>query len=129
MAGVLIPSTVVFLVGVFVCWFFYRIPPDIERALVFPMALNPFLWGTWNVVYLILRPNSRLPIGVHGAILAMLLIATGTLLAPHLHFSFVTGRRALSVLVPTAFAYYLLWRFGVESLNRRLGVSTRLERK
>lgn len=61
MAGVLLPSVVVFAVGVVVAWNFDRIPTHIEQAMVFPIALNPLLWGVWNVLYGVLG-KVRLPL-------------------------------------------------------------------
>jgi hypothetical protein len=124
MAGVVIPSVTIFLVALPVAGFFSRIPVAIERAMLFPMALNPGLWGAWNVLYVALRPTRRLPIGWHGAALALLLVLTGIVLAGRLHVSFVTPTRALAVLPPTTLAYYVLWRFALAPLNDILGVSS-----
>jgi len=124
MAGVVIPSVTVFLVALPVAGFFSRIPVPIERAMLFPMALNPAMWGAWNVLHVALRPTRRLPIGWHGAALALLLMLTGIVLARALHVSFVTPLRAFAVLPPTMLAYYLLWRVAVRSLNDILGISS-----
>ena len=58
-----------------------------------------------------------LDIGWHGATLAVLLIGAGVLLAMRLNVSEVTPERGGAVLIPTGFAYYLLWRYGVSFLN------------
>ena len=41
----------------------------LDRAIVFPMAVVPNLWGVWNMLHLALRARVRWSIGVHGAIL------------------------------------------------------------
>lgn len=122
MAGVVIPSATVFLVALPVAAMFARIPVRIERAMLFPMALNPALWGVWNMLYAALPQTRRLPIAWHGVALAFVLIASGTALAPCLGISFVTPVRALTALGPTAIAYYVLWRFAVAALNEILGI-------
>ena len=33
----------------------------LERALIFPMAVVPNVWGLWNVLYLALRHRVRMP--------------------------------------------------------------------
>lgn len=128
MAGVVIPTATVFLVALPVAGFFSRIPADIERAMIFPMALNPAIWGAWNVLYVALPRKRRLPIGWHGATLALLLVLSGIALARCLDVSFVKPSRAFAVLPPTMIAYYVLWRFAVKSLNDLLGISGEGER-
>ena len=123
MAGVLLPSVVVFAVGIVVAWNFDRIPTHIEQAMVFPIALNPLLWGVWNVLHGALG-KVRLPLGWHGLLLCALLFLIGVFLAQRLQFEFVTPMRALAVFPPTGLAYYLLWKYGVGFLNELLGVST-----
>ena len=123
MAGVVVPTATVFLVAMLVFGLFSRIPPATERAMIFPMAVNPFMWGVWNVLYV--RVNRAFPvsIGWYGAGLAMLLVAAGVLLAKHLQVFVITPTRALAVLPPTMAAYYFLWKYVVRFLNNLLGVS------
>jgi hypothetical protein len=47
----------------------------------------------------------------------------GTLLAGHFDFSFVTPKRGLLILPPTAIVYHLLWGYGVKFLNDLLEIS------
>jgi hypothetical protein len=126
-AGIVLPTLVVFGVGVAVACNFFRVPSAIEQAMLFPSALNPFLWGTWNVLYFALG-KTRLPLGWHGVLLCALLVLAGVFLAQYLQFEFVTPMRALAVFPPTAIAYYLLWRYGVAFLNDLLGASITGER-
>jgi len=122
-AGVALPSVVVCAVAVVVAFRFSAIPSSVERAMIFPMAINPFAWGAWNALYISLRRRSRIPIGWFGALLAILLIASGVALAYTLAVPFVTARGAALVLLPTAAAYFVFWNFVVARLNRLLGVS------
>jgi hypothetical protein len=62
MAGVLLPTAVVFAVGILVAFLYFRIPKQTTQAMVLPMALNPCLWGLWNMLYRALG-KSTLPIG------------------------------------------------------------------
>lgn len=123
MAGVAVPSLVVCVVAVVVALRISVIPSSVERAMIFPMAINPFLWGAWNALYLVLRRRWRIPIGGFGAFLAVLLIASGAVIAHTLALSFVTTRGAGFVLVPTTAAYFMLWKYVVAALNHLLGAS------
>jgi hypothetical protein len=123
MAGVAVPSLVVCAAAVVVALRFSAIPSSVERAMIFPMALNPFIWGAWNALYVALRRRWRIPIGWFGALLAILLILAGVVLAHMLAVSFVTTRGAAFVLVPIAAAYFVLWKYVVAMLNRLLGAS------
>ena len=54
----------------------------LERAVLFPMAIVPNLWGLWNMLYLRLRRVApRWPLGVHGALLVPLLACCGVAFA------------------------------------------------
>jgi hypothetical protein len=123
MAGLVVPSVTVCAVALIVAWRFFHIPAEIERTMVFPMAVNPFAWGIWNALWTALPPSRRLPIGWHGAVLPVLLVPAGVVLAGQLQFSFVTPIGAVVVLPPTMVAYYLLWTYVVRSLNVVMGLS------
>src|SRR5687767_5900387 len=79
MAGIALPT--MFLLVVIVFFVFYRfsnsVPIKIERVIIFPMALVPNLWGLWNILYVILRSRHRLPIGIHGTALLLVLAPLG----------------------------------------------------
>ena len=39
----------------------------LDRAIMFPMAVVPNVWGAWNMLYLALRSRFRWALGIHGA--------------------------------------------------------------
>ena len=123
MAGIVLPTW--FLLGAMtifaVARFVYDVPVPIERAIAFPMAIVPNIWGLWNVLYLALgrRPWS---IGVHGALLPLLLLPAGYTLARLLDITFVTVA-VVGIAAPVAIAlYYLAWKYFVSYFNRVVGL-------
>src|SRR5216683_7714555 len=92
MAGIVVP-TLLLLVSMTVFAFFrfyFEVPSQfvlampawpLARAIVFPMAIVPNAWGLWNMLFLALRPRVRLSLGLHGALLPLLLIPGGVALA------------------------------------------------
>lgn len=107
----------------------------IERGLIFPLALVPTLWGLWNMLWLGSHAQTRLALGVHGALLPLLLIPSGAFLALSLGIvaigsSSVTWFHTLEI--PYGFitvgvfaalaAYYLVWKYIVGFLNRWLEI-------
>lgn len=127
MAGIVVPSVfVLFIFAAFcVIRFGYRVDLPIERAIVFPLALVPALWGAWNMLYLALHSRRRLPLGIHGALLPAILLPAAF---------FVT--RALDLWIPLEYAatfwlvlpgllivYYLVWKHLVGFFNEMLGIA------
>ena len=138
MAGITVPTMFLLIVlsGFVVARYAFHIPIPIERAIVFPMALVPNIFGLWNIFYLWLRPRRHLPIGLHGAILPFILSPTGFLLATHSGFLTATSSGVVwfeQIVVPYAFlatgfsfaliAYYLVWKYLVSFFNQVLGVA------
>ena len=41
----------------------------IGRAIIFPMAIVPNLWGLWNMLYLAIGGKTKLSLGLYGALL------------------------------------------------------------
>lgn len=123
MAGLVAPSIVVFVVGIGVAVRFREIPPEIERAMILPMALNPAIWGIWNALYVWLGGRKRLGIGWHGAILPILIIPIGTIMARAFSISFVSIEGAVLVTPPIVAAYYLIWKYLVRFINELLQIS------
>lgn len=121
LAGIALPTLVVSAAGLIAVVFFDRMNPPFQRALLLPVAINPAIWGFWNVVWVALG-RRRIQIGWHGAMLAVVLIGVGVLLAGLLNVSEVTPERGGTVLIPTGLAYYLLWRYGVSFLNAVVGL-------
>ncbi len=123
LAGVAIPTVVVCVVAIVVGFNFARTPVSIERAMIFPMAINPLAWGVWNALYVALHERWRTSLGVFGAVLPLLLVPAGVAVARELELAFVSTAGAILVLVPVMAAYFVLWTYGVGFLNRLVGVS------
>jgi hypothetical protein len=127
MAGIVVPTIFLLVVAtVFtIDRYVYDIPVPIERVIVFPMALVPNLWGLWNMLFIALRSRSPLSIGVHGAVLPILLGPLGFLLTRILDFSipdFVA--HVFPIAAPIALiAYYLAWKYAVGFLNHTLDLA------
>ncbi len=121
MAGTLIPTLMllVILTALILAHARGALPVAIERAIVFPMAVVPNLWGLWNLLHYA-RP--RLPIGIHGALLPLLLVPCGLLLAAHFEITIIPTRLAI-LFTPIGMAvYYLVWKHAVSYLNRTVGL-------
>jgi hypothetical protein len=123
LAGIAVPTMlmlVILIVFVF-ARFVYKVPIAIERLLVFPMAVVPNLWGVWNMLYVRLD-SRRLPLGIHGAALAVLLPPVGLALARALDIWIVTPGLVLTVAPVGLIVYYLAWKHIVGFFNQLLGV-------
>jgi len=124
MAGSVLPT--IFLLVAMVAFtmirYVYDVPIPIERVIVFPMALIPNLWGLWNMFYVWLRERRQVPIGLHGALLVVLIVPIGFSLAKFLRFRL--PQHSLAVIGPVAAvaAYYLLWKYVVNFLNELLEI-------
>lgn len=138
LAGAFVPTVVLPVVLIlFVIMRVTRgIPFPLERALVFPEALVPAIFGLWNMLWMGSHARTRLPIGIHGAALPLLLMPLGATLASCLGILTV-GRSGVvwfdaihlsyAVLAPAYLAalaaYYLAWKYIVGFLNRILGIA------
>ena len=138
MAGIAVPTMLllVVLTGFLTARYSFHIPIPIERAIVFPMALVPNIFGLWNMFYLWLRPRRHLPIGFHGALLPFILAPAGFVLATCSGFLVATSHGVVwfdQIAVPYAFlatgfcfaliAYYLVWKYLVGFFNQVLGIA------
>jgi hypothetical protein len=97
----------------------------VERFIVFPMAVVPNAWGLWNVLFVAWRRHVPLSLGLHGALLPILLAPLGLVVSALLNFS-IPGFRthAFPILAPgMLIAYYLVWKYAVGFLNRVLDVA------
>lgn len=138
LAGVAVPTPIllviltVFIIARFVC----HIPVPVERVVIFPMAIVPNLFGVWNILHLASRSSTKLPLGIHGAILPFILAPGGFLLARGLgflqlteqgfvYFGTVTISYVTLILVfsTVLIIYYLLWKYAVGFLNEELGIA------
>jgi|ERR1700737_479755 hypothetical protein len=95
----------------------------LARAIVFPMAVVPNLWGLWNMLYLALRSRVRLPLGLHGALLPLFLIPGGVALARVLDVFTIQLQYAVPIIPIGMGIYYLAWKFLVGFLNQEMGIA------
>jgi len=138
LAGVFVPTLVlpVILTGFIVVRLVLQFPVPIERGIIFPMALVPSLWGIWNMLWQLPALRSRVPLGVFGALLPLLMAPVGAIVGA-IAGVFALGATGIIwfqvwhipyVLIACGFcvaltAYYLLWKYVVGFLNRMLGIA------
>lgn len=142
LAGVFMPTLVLplLLVVFILARVVLKEQVPIEQAMIFPMAIVPLLWGLWNVGWQFVHIRSQVSIGVHGALLPLVLLPLGGEAAHAfgvLQFSGsgVTWFHMLSVpyglelpavgigLGVGVVVYYLVWKYVVGFLNRVLGIA------
>jgi hypothetical protein len=138
LAGILVPTLVLplMLIGFILTRLVLQVPVPIERALVFPMALVPSLWGLWNILWLNSHEKTHLALGPHGAILPFLLLPGGTLVGTSLGVLTLGGAGVTwfgvaylpyALIAPCFLAalagYYLVWKYIVGFLNGVLGIA------
>ena len=124
MAGIVVP-TVALLFGVTgftIARYVYHVPVPIERVIMFPLTVVPNLWGAWNILYVAIGGERRWPIGAHGAVLPLMLIPLGLLLARLFAIDFITPPLAAAFAPIAMAAYYLVWKHLVAFLNGELGI-------
>ena len=134
MAGIAVPTLFLLVILMVLSFgrYYFEVPnqfviplagPPLERALVFPMAVVPNLWGMWNMLHVALRSRLRLSLGVHGALLPLILMPLGVALARVLDAFTIHWRFALP-MVPIGMAvYYLAWKHLVGFLNDEVGIA------
>ena len=138
MAGISVPTPflLVPLTLFFIARFVYNIPLPVERVIIFPMAIIPNLFGLWNMLYLASRERTRLPLGIHGAILPLIIAPAGFLLgrslgilhATHdglvyfgvaeIHYASLAMAFSAALIV-----YYLVWKYLIGFFNRMIGIA------
>ncbi len=138
LAGIFVPTLVLpLLLTVFiVVRLVLKVPVPIEQAMIFPMAVVPSLFGLWNMLWLWSHESTHLPIGLHGAVLPLLMAPVGALTASCLGVLTLGSQSATwfhAVEVPYALiapcflaglaGYYLVWKYIVGFLNRVLGIA------
>jgi hypothetical protein len=133
MAGIVVPTVVVaFAVIVFfIARHVFHVPIPIERVVIFPVGLVPSLFGLWNMFYARLSTGRHLPLGLHGALLPLILIPLGMASAVGLEFLAFSSRGFVwfsVITVPYALVipwfgvvvicYYLVWKYLVGFCNK-----------
>jgi hypothetical protein len=137
LAGIFIPTLILpLLLTPFIVRIAYDVPVPVEQALIFPMAVVPLLWGLWNLLWLASAQRTHLPLGLHGAILPLLLMPMGATLASCLgvlsigahgvvwfKLCFVPYTLIAPMFLAALAGYYLVWKYVVGFLNRVLGIA------
>jgi len=136
MAGIAVPTPLllVALTLFSIARFVYNVPIPVERVIIFPMAIVPNLFGVWNALRVAL--GSRLPLGIHGAILPFILAPVGFFLGRSLGFLKTTGYgfsyfdvvqvhyvHVLLVFPAVLIVYYLVWKYLIGFFNRVAGIA------
>jgi len=102
----------------------FEIPVIIERAIVFPLAFVPNVWGFWNMVHLrIAQSRVRWPIGAHGAIVPLILVPLAYAVAREAGIVYFTWAVFAVTWPGLIVMYYLVWKYIVNFLNETLGVA------
>jgi hypothetical protein len=134
MSGCLVPTVMLLVIMSIDAYhrFYLEVPSQfvfglparpLERTILFPMAVVPNLWGAWNVLWLVTKRWTHLPLGVHGSLIPVLLVPAGILLARTTELFYLQMGYAL-LAIPVGMAmYYLAWKFLVGSLNAEIGVA------
>ena len=134
MAGIVVPTLfllVVVAIDAYQKYYFevsnqFVIPlasRPLERALLFPMAVVPNVWGLWNILHLRFRSRVRLSLGAHGALLVVFLIPGGITLARLFDTFTIQWQFALPMFPIGMALYYLAWKYLVGFLNEEVGIA------
>lgn len=126
LAGIAVPTPLLLIAMTFYTVFrlVYNFPVPVERFIVFPMAVVPNAWGLWNVLFIAWRRRVPLSLGLHGALLPILLAPLGLLASALLNFSIPGFAHAFPVFAPVALIlYYFAWKYLVGFFNRLLSLA------
>jgi hypothetical protein len=139
MAGIAVPTALLLvMVTVFAIFRFYLLPVEqsqaptlgsalllesLGRAIIFPMAVVPNLWGIWNMSYLAVRQRIALPLGLYGALLPIVIVPFGIALAHAFGIFTLEARWVVPFAATAMIAYYLLWKHVVGLLNHEMGIA------
>lgn len=138
MSGISVPTPLllVALTLFSIARFVYDVPIPVERVIIFPMAIIPNLFGVWNVLHLVSRSRTHLPLGIHGAVLPFILAPLGFLLGRSLGFLKATDHGFLyfgvvnvhyahvAIIFPVVLiVYYLVWKYLIGFFNQVAGIA------
>ena len=139
MAGIVVPTIMLLLmVSVFATVRFRVLPlapvpaeptlsgallyEAIGRAIIFPMAVVPNVWGLWNMLHLAIGSKTKLSLGVHGALLPIVLVPSGVMLASAFGVFEFQPQWVIPFGAVAMVAYYLVWKYAVGFLNAEVGI-------
>ena len=94
----------------------------IEDVVIFPIGLVPNAWGLWNMLFVWVQRRREIPVGVHGALLAVVIapLAYSVQLALG---KVIWTTELFAIGFPISIVvYYLAWKLVVGRLNNLLGV-------
>ena len=134
MAGVAVPTCMLILILTVYAYnrFYFEVSSQfviplpgapLDRAIVFPMAVVPNVWGWWNMFYLAIRSRAKWSLGVHGAVLPLLLMPLGVALASVLDVFPLQWEFVLPMAPVGMTVYYLAWKYLVGFLNQEVGIA------
>ena len=134
MAGIAVPTCMLIIILTVYAYnrFYFEVSSQfviplpgapLDRAIVFPMAVVPNLWGAWNILYLALRSRLRWSLGVHGAVLPLVLMPLGVALARSLDVFALNWELVLPMVPVGMTVYYLAWKYLVGFLNQEVGIA------
>jgi len=134
MAGIAVPTCMLIIILTVYAYnrFYFEVSSQfviplpgapLDRAIVFPMAVVPNLWGAWNILYLAIRSRLRWSLGVHGAVLPLLLMPLGVALARSLDVFELNWELVLPMVPVGMTVYYLAWKYLVGFLNQEVGIA------
>jgi hypothetical protein len=134
MAGIAVPTCMLIIILTVYAYnrFYFEVSSQfviplpgapLDRAIVFPMAVVPNLWGAWNILYLALRSRLRWSLGVHGAVLPLVLMPLGVALARSLDVFELNWELVLPMVPVGMTVYYLAWKYLVGFLNQEVGIA------
>jgi hypothetical protein len=127
LAGICIPTIflLVVAIGFIFLRYVYNVPVPIERVIVFPMAFVPNAWGLWNILFAAWHERLHLSLGLHGALLPILLAPLGMAAAGLLNFQIPAfAAHVFPIAAPVGLViYYLAWKYLVGFLNGELGIA------
>ena len=134
MAGIAVPTCMLILILTVYAYnrFYFEVSSQfviplpgapLDRAIVFPMAVVPNLWGAWNILYLAIRSRLRWSLGVHGAVLPLVLMPLGVALARSLDVFELNWELVLPMVPVGMTVYYLAWKYLVGFLNQEVGIA------
>jgi hypothetical protein len=125
MAGIAVPTPflIVWVTAFTIARTTLRLPLPLEHVIIFPMAVVPNLWGLWNVLWLAIGAGDRWPIGLHGAVLPLILMPIALLLARLLAIDIITPGLAAMFAPFGIVVYYLAWKYLVGYLNGIMGIA------
>jgi hypothetical protein len=129
MAGITLPTA--FLLVLFsLNQLVFHAPAEVDRAVAFPLAFVPSIFGLWNMLFLKLQPHWHHPIGLHGAVLPFVIAPVGFVFAiSHGFLKITDGALVYFGLIRIPYwylgfvpfigitAYYLIWKYAVGYLN------------